>query len=631
MESFSRQTNEQTLEGLTGIQALWSSTQSPAAHTLHYRAYQVPLLIKCCFNILRSLAPEALYAVKQQVEHREPDDTSFPGISQYQYRAESGSSSASTNFKAPMDICALEVLRALFAANDASRLRAATTELLRVLSTQKELDHEWIGVIVQTLTEWVPINLRFHVLNTCIDHLRLSIGQQTAETHLSRLIYIIKTLLTSKLSLMGLSVIDVLESLLDMVAVMVHNGQVSAFPSTGKPGIGTQASGPLQSRALDMLLHPEFVSQLSLAIIAVTKRSYYKEQISDIVQTVMHKSVAAKGGPGDMATLKAVYLDIVSKVIGDNSIRQESLNFKSFISPVALLAGVPLLQEQESVRQHYAFILGRYLDVDCRGHQTPSVLWQSDRTLLPLYSRQLQLAIYFYISDHAISGVDLNLIFDVVRNLHHLFEAAELQQFLSMLRTLEPELGSAARDQDKETTQVRSRVSNAISDLSIRLSQIPISSTSATAPPQQSMLIDAWTAKEPAPNTSQAASIIPNQDRRLVSSAPSVRENLEFGASISSLNSSPTGKIANLKDILSQYAYAQNLSTARKIDEIGYIDELFAGIEMLPPHRNSADDDLTITEVPALLSSNELRRSIIESVANPETGNHLGSLGRPIA
>ena len=168
----------------TSLQALKALDSAASRLYIPDLRRQLDPIVSCVLGYLSSCPDAALQEHRLAVERR--DSTYEP-------------SSEST---AP---AAMRILRKVFDTNAPQQVIVATTSVL-----ESSEDQAWLCRLLPLILGWVPINLRFHVVDSCLD------------PDQSRSVVLVKALLQSKASLVGLSVVDVLDSL--TILLQRHTG-----------------------------------------------------------------------------------------------------------------------------------------------------------------------------------------------------------------------------------------------------------------------------------------------------------------------------------------------------------------------------------------------------------------------
>ncbi|ORY82157.1 hypothetical protein BCR37DRAFT_380110 [Protomyces lactucae-debilis] len=254
---------------------------------------QIATLIRSSLEILYTTTEDALYGLRASFQRRSVDlakherrlssmsaTASRPTVTSPQMvQAESGCESAEWK----VQVSALQTLRILFDTNDATQIRAASIEILSFFQAHQMNDSGWASTIIQFATAWAPINLRFHILGICLRELVSMATESWPDAKQSSLLYWIQGLLTSKVSLIGLSTVDVLETLMTFARTLAQMTDSATALSVVHSIrlVREEGAGRASNEKADFLLR--FVRTAG----SVSSHSYYEGQLSDLCQSVL--------------------------------------------------------------------------------------------------------------------------------------------------------------------------------------------------------------------------------------------------------------------------------------------------------------------------------------------------------
>ena len=209
-------------------------------------------------------------------------------------------------------ILALQTLRVLFTAVNRGQLRWVTSAMLRYILKRTEVGDLQIGLefepvvtsawplhITELSCEWARVQDRFTILVTSVESLALL---SAADDDLKKqlvLASLVESLLCSSINFIGLSVMDVLASLMqDMLLHIrklethrddfmqsqsllpeVANSSAAIAPSLGAHD-GSRENGTL-------LLRAKVIGQLRKCVAGLATHVYYSDQISDMVSAIL--------------------------------------------------------------------------------------------------------------------------------------------------------------------------------------------------------------------------------------------------------------------------------------------------------------------------------------------------------
>lgn len=212
-------------------------------------------------------------------------------------------------------VLAMQCLKLMFVQPNRPQVHTATSALLRFTServAQQEVlfrtdpktgrDSGWAIKLFELISRWTPVQDRYVILVTAMDYLSraTTLTDETLPLHLV-LMAMIGSLLRSDVNLIGLSVMDVLLGMLQLVKRLTHlpGGVVAAAPQkTGTASV----SGPSTSAVAPNELRPPTPDEKAEAIISQRKdllariqqcigdlatHVYYADQISDMIATIL--------------------------------------------------------------------------------------------------------------------------------------------------------------------------------------------------------------------------------------------------------------------------------------------------------------------------------------------------------
>ncbi|PWY87509.1 hypothetical protein BO70DRAFT_332423 [Aspergillus heteromorphus CBS 117.55] len=298
-------------------------------------------------------------------------------------------SAADTDKKAEMDVrlLALRCLESIVVTGSSrGQIRVTTKVVLdfilrksRTSSLGLSLDsgENWATSLIELVAKWCPVQVRFIILVAAMEHLFDTAPTEEGLDEHFTVVYMIDWLLKSSVNMMGLSVIDILLSLMQHMSSLL-------FPAgSEKP---TEPSGKRN----------ELLSLLQRCVGNLATHNYYGDQIVDMIKTILNRikatspqehptpaqadspgsqngslsgetsSVAFSSAAGKVSALRA----IKNVLLVANSRRQVAVAGVESRNPVGIHVweGTQwLLQERQSnVRIAYANALLTWLNLETR-------------------------------------------------------------------------------------------------------------------------------------------------------------------------------------------------------------------------------------------------------------------------
>ncbi|BFZ55845.1 plasma membrane localization protein [Savitreella phatthalungensis] len=233
-------------EGTTLINVLQAINVSSTGSALYIARLrdQLEIVIGSCLVQLTNVSPAAVAGRLRAEPHRRGESIADIRL---------GRPSVDTVPQNSSERVALATLRQIFDSNSPYQVSVATETLLELQPD----DDAWLSSLLQTLLECTPINLRFHVVGACL----------SSATNVSRSFALAQALLGARVSLVGLSVIDVLESL-TLLLIDDDGSHTSDFVETVK---------------------------------LLASHAYYKNQISDVCGALLARVGPNLDGPHALA------------------------------------------------------------------------------------------------------------------------------------------------------------------------------------------------------------------------------------------------------------------------------------------------------------------------------------------
>ncbi|KAL0937586.1 uncharacterized protein CTRU02_207318 [Colletotrichum truncatum] len=194
-------------------------------------------------------------------------------------------------------VLALQCLKQIFVVPNRPQIHSATAALFQfiekrvangniVVKTDEKSakDHGWAISIYDTIARWAPVQDRYVILVTALDHLLKSpVKDDNLKLHLA-LTAMIGSLLRSDVNLIGLSAMDVLLGLTQHMKKLIHLpgglGRVDGESEAGPPS-SVQASGETMAQRRELL------ERIQSCIGDLATHVYYADQISDMISTIL--------------------------------------------------------------------------------------------------------------------------------------------------------------------------------------------------------------------------------------------------------------------------------------------------------------------------------------------------------
>ncbi|KAI1077514.1 hypothetical protein F5B20DRAFT_551552 [Whalleya microplaca] len=212
-------------------------------------------------------------------------------------------------------VVAMQCLKQIFVIPNRAQIHGAAAALLKFIKErvqQKEVvvihaednegrDSGWAIKIFEFIARWAPVQDRYIIMITATDTLlRMPPTEENVPDQIM-LTSIIRSMLSSDINLIGLSVMDVLLGLLQHMKRVLKHSRSSRDSNTAPedekpPPASQQISGP----------HQELLTRIQQCIGHLATHVYYADQISDMISAVLlrlkpHPSMANASPPTEKA------------------------------------------------------------------------------------------------------------------------------------------------------------------------------------------------------------------------------------------------------------------------------------------------------------------------------------------
>ncbi|KAI8282125.1 Protein EFR3 [Colletotrichum sp. SAR 10_98] len=209
-------------------------------------------------------------------------------------------------------VLALQCLKQIFITPNRPQIHSATAALFQfiekrvangdsVVKTDEKSakDHGWAISVYDTVARWAPVQDRYVILVTALDHLvKAPVKDDNLKIHLV-LTAMIGSLLRSDVNLIGLSAMDVLLGLIQHMKKLIQlPGGLSKGEAEfdGGPPSSPQASAEVAAQRRELL------DRIQSCIGDLATHVYYADQISDMISTILlrlkpSKSSSANSSP----------------------------------------------------------------------------------------------------------------------------------------------------------------------------------------------------------------------------------------------------------------------------------------------------------------------------------------------
>ncbi|KAK9460992.1 uncharacterized protein V1516DRAFT_324373 [Lipomyces oligophaga] len=215
------------------------------------------------------------------------------------------------------DILALRALKKLFDCSDThvSQIRFTSRFVIKYVIDHPS-DQNWVYSAVDLLAQWIPVHLRFVLLRSLYEFLmELPLSDTNSLLGVTQLM---SSLLSSNVSLIGLSVLDVLHVLLSLITQLLRLNDVSPDPKREK-----------------------LLNNLAHAIGDLATHLYYSDQIANMAEEILmrirplpfeRRTVSSNGQPKGRS--EPIALSLPTSTMG--STMASAINLEKFIDKGSL-------------------------------------------------------------------------------------------------------------------------------------------------------------------------------------------------------------------------------------------------------------------------------------------------------
>ncbi|KAK2001113.1 hypothetical protein LX36DRAFT_629427 [Colletotrichum falcatum] len=193
-------------------------------------------------------------------------------------------------------VLAMQCLKQIFVVPNRPQIHSATSSLFQfiekrvangdtVVKTDEKSgkDHGWAISIYSAIARWAPVQDRYVILVTAMDHLsKAPVKDDNLKLHLT-FAAMIGSLLRSDINLIGLSAMDVLLGLVQHMKKLIQlpGGFGSLEVDAGETPSSPQGSGDVFAQRRELL------ERIQICIGDLATHVYYADQISDMISTIL--------------------------------------------------------------------------------------------------------------------------------------------------------------------------------------------------------------------------------------------------------------------------------------------------------------------------------------------------------
>jgi len=280
-----------------GLKAIKSISSSEALSAVDAKQ-QLAIIIPVVLNNVYSEDDDHLVELQHRIsslEHVEETNPLRPRMSIGTIDGAMANTAADADMLELQDIelLALQSLRRIFEVNNPPQIRFATAAVIGYVSRRESVAEVWMTSLIEMLARWTQVQYRFLILLEIMETL---VAAPMKEADLSRqlvLAQLISWLLGSTVNLVGLSIMDVL---LSIIAKIMQLLQLEQKTDNGVKPVGhtntITAIFQMTSTITEVAQAPsstrrQLLDRMRRCIADLATHIYYSDQISDIVTELL--------------------------------------------------------------------------------------------------------------------------------------------------------------------------------------------------------------------------------------------------------------------------------------------------------------------------------------------------------
>ncbi|OLL23357.1 Protein EFR3 [Neolecta irregularis DAH-3] len=251
---------------LVGQEAIQSITQSEALNASNSHT-QLCLIVPSILQNLCYDDLQELHNLKRKLSH--------PGIHPaHKHHLSTVTTIDNSSMTRDIHHLAYQSLKRIFEQSSATHIRAATSSAISFLNAKKP-DLDWITEIFIYAATWTGVQYRFYIITVLLSAFTNDDGKSTPNGSPKHLVAIMSSLLSSEVNMMGLAVMDVLDSVIHQVISKTLKLAANDSPSQDD----------------------EIVDVLINCISSLATHVYYHDQIIDMTTSLIDRSSLANSSP----------------------------------------------------------------------------------------------------------------------------------------------------------------------------------------------------------------------------------------------------------------------------------------------------------------------------------------------
>ncbi|KAK6509612.1 plasma membrane localization protein [Arthrobotrys musiformis] len=404
------------LAGLKAVRSVCSSEALSSANAKQQLAIVIPVILQNIYTEDDEHLDEMQYRITT-VETNEEKGNNTAGLPRTSIGTIDGAmantaADADKLDQQDIEFLALQSLKAIFEGNNPAQIRCATRAILHYITSKPNVLEAWTTSLIEMVAKWAPTQSRFLIL---VETLETLVACPMTESDLHKqLIYaqLISWLLSSTVNLVGLSVMDVLLSIIAKILQLLQLETKPTPPSspkalekpppTASPSLTTAAIFAITATITEVVKSPssarrDLLHRLRKCIADLGTHIYYTDQISDIAGEVLLRLKPSPSAPlttdpevaGAVSniseqphvddffsfdTARAIALKSVRDLLSVSNQRTSSQSIGRNTVPLSVWEGTHWLlrEEEKGVRKAYIDSISTYFSLEIDRPNSPS-------------------------------------------------------------------------------------------------------------------------------------------------------------------------------------------------------------------------------------------------------------------
>ncbi|KAI5801557.1 hypothetical protein DFH27DRAFT_482277, partial [Peziza echinospora] len=451
-----------------GLQAIKCVASSEALSSAADGRSQLNIIIPVILKNVYSESEDHLFILQQRANNLDAEEaeggrprlslsTVATNITDAAAAAAAGTAEAADRLEEEdIGVLALQSLKRIFEVNNTSQIRYATAAVLSFVTSKPEVSETWAQALLEMIARRAPVQYRHLILIACQETLSsLPVTEDSLPKHLI-MAHLISWLLASTVNLIGLSVMDVLLSLINHILrlLLLDASKTTTASTSAEPTQAQEQDFALPSIVFNLNnnsqvfqasnttdapdIHKELLQKLTSCVGNLGTHIYYSDQIADMITEILVRlkpvttmvqltDGSVNGSIQDkLSNTDETFSFSTARTIGLKCIKEILVvaNGRGGAQSGVGRNGVPLSvwdgtswllrEEDKGVRKAYADAFTTYLKLEANRISTPATPASPKKPSLPVldkgsntFLKLLHVAIYESALQYAPDALDL--------------------------------------------------------------------------------------------------------------------------------------------------------------------------------------------------------------------------------